>query len=195
MRPVLAAFLLLAPAFAENAPSPRPPITLVFQFEGEYSEAAVEGMKREVDAITRAAGMTFEYRLPSELNESEPVADLIMVKFRGHCGMPTLPPLLDERGPFATTHVADGVILPYSEVACDRVRVSIRSVMDGRHLKRADILLGRALGRVVAHEIYHIITRSKHHGTTGVAKPSLTASELIADELGFNPADLAKLRR
>ena len=125
----------------------------------------MDEMKRELESIMQEAGLSFDYKLRSELNGYDAPADIIAVKFHGRCRMETLPALFDERGPFAITRVTDGAVLPYSEVACDRVRVSVRSAMTGGDFEQGDVLLGRALGRVLAHEIYHIVTKTP--GATG----------------------------
>jgi len=195
MRHVLAA-LFCASAFAANSvePAPRPPITLVLQFEGERSEESVQAMKAEFESLMRESGLTFEYRLRSELDHSTPIAHLILVRFKGRCRMDSLPVLFDERGPYAATHVSDGEILPFGQVACDRVRVSVRSSMTGDHLKRGDYYFGRALGRVLAHEVYHMLARTRAHGTKGVAKTALSGEELLADDLRFDHQDVGKIR-
>lgn len=196
MRPVLA-YVVSASIFAALPAigGSRAPITLLLQFEGSPSAPAVEEMKRELEGVMKSAGIAFEYRLPSELHEPLTPADIIVVKFKGRCRMEMLPALWDERGPFAITHSVDGEILPFSEIACDRVRVSIRSAMLGEHWKKPDLALGRALGRVLAHEIYHILAKTPHHGTEGVARTSLSAADLIADRLDLHAHDVKKLRR
>jgi hypothetical protein len=194
MRHVIVCAVLAALSISAQPPSapPRSRVTLLLQFEGQRSDSAVEEMKRELNSIMSSAGLAFDYKLRSELNEWDAPSDLIVVKFKGRCRMEAMPALFDERGPFAITHTVDGEIIPFSEVACDRVRVSIRSAMDGDDLKQADVLLGRALGRVVAHEIYHIVAKTPGHGTKGVARTSLSAAQLIAADLAFDGTDLEK---
>lgn len=109
---------------------------------------------------------------------------------------PQTPFLFDERGPeaLAYTHSTDGQILPFIEVPCDRVRSSIRPVIWGGDARQSNFLLGRALGRVMAHEFYHVLAKTSRHGRTGIAKHSLSAAELISDELRFAEADKNLLR-
>jgi hypothetical protein len=98
--------------------------------------------------------------------------------------------MLDERGPFAFTHVTNGEILPFAEVACDRVQSSLRAKLAANV---SDEVLGRALARVVAHEIYHIIAKTPHHGDEGVARRGLSSGDLIAESAAFSSHDLRKL--
>jgi hypothetical protein len=44
-----------------------------------------------------------------------------------------------------------------------------------------DRVLGRALGRVLAHELYHILSGTKRHSARGLAKASFAVDELISD--------------
>jgi hypothetical protein len=65
--------------------------------------------------------------------------------------------------------------------------------MSGGDFSKADVLLGRALGRVLAHEVVHILSKSGTHGRTGVARTSLSGSQLIAPELRLGAADLERI--
>ena len=104
-----------------------------------------------------------------------------------------MPLLYDERGPLAFTHSTDGEVLPFSMVSCDRVRHSVESAMWGGDRARADLLLGRALGRVLAHELVHIVAKSSKHGVKGVAKTALSGGQLIADRLELDVDDVERL--
>jgi hypothetical protein len=168
-------------------------ITLLLQFDHKHSERSVEEMKREMNAIMKDTGLELDFRSLKDFNPNEPVSDLVVVKFRGTCQMDTMPILFDERGPLAFTHSSDGEVLPFSEVACDRVRQSVESAMWGGDRLRADLLLGRALGRVLAHELVHIVAKSHKHGTKGIAKTSLSGVQLIADRLQLDAHDVERL--
>jgi hypothetical protein len=56
-------------------------------------------------------------------------------------------------------------------------------------------LLGRALGRVVAHELVHMLTKSKQHGRDGVEKAALSARQLIAESLPLSIFDIDRLQQ
>jgi hypothetical protein len=53
---------------------------------------------------------------------------------------------------------------------------------------------GRALGRVMAHEIYHIIGETTAHQTRGVAKAALSVQDLMGNTLDFDIASLTQMR-
>jgi hypothetical protein len=190
-----AAFAAASAEVYAQSPVARPPVTVLLQFDGDHSDDTLDELKRELSAIVGRTGLSFEYRMRSELGDTSTPSDLVVVKLRGRCRMEKLPPLMDERGPFAFTHVVDGAVLPYSEVACDRVRRSIYPIMKADDRKHGDRVLGRALGRVVAHEIYHMVGKTEKHGSHGAAKPAISGAQLIASELGFDPADIERLHR
>jgi len=183
-------------------PSPSSPsapkLTVVLNVTGAFSPQAAIEMQHEAGGILREAGLNLDW-LPLSEAAKTAVQDLVVVKFNGACVLD--PESLDEgqadihSDPLAFTYSTDGVVQPFSEVACDRVAAAVRSALCSCDFPRADMLLGRALGRVVAHELVHILTRSQEHGRDGVAKAALSGKELISRALSLSPFDLNRLRQ
>jgi hypothetical protein len=151
-------------------------------------------MKREFERVMHGSGYSFAWRLREEA-VGDSFSDFVALRFKGKCVMGSPGYLYDERGPLAFTYTTDGVIQPFADVDCDQVAATIRSAFWGGDFERADILLGRALGRVVAHELVHILSKSPRHGRQGVASESLSGNRLIASELRLSPADLKRIIR
>jgi len=168
-------------------------VTIVFRFDGPSSNQSVQEMKREVDAIMQDSGVRVNWRNRNDLRPTESFPNLVVVTFHGKCVMEPVPFLYDERGPLAFTNTSDGDVLPFSEIACDRVRSSVRSAMWGGDFARSDLLFGRALARVLAHELYHMLAGTDSHADTGIAKRALSGSELISDQLRLNQAELNRI--
>jgi hypothetical protein len=181
MRPSVSCLLALASFWAQAASSPEPTTTVVLDFQGQYSPRSLREMERELDAITKHAKLRVEWRLRGEA-EGTTFDNLVVVRFKGKCILEPLGYMYDERGPLAFTYSADHVLQPFSEVACDKVTSVVRSAMWGGDYRRAELLLGRALARVVAHELVHMLSKSPDHGNTGVMKAALSGKELIAAE-------------
>ena len=179
------AWLAVPSAFGEG-------ITIVLDFQGPRSEQSVAEMKREFAGIMKDTAVRFDFRSRSQASQ-EALSDLVMVRFKGKCVLDPVGYLYDERGPMAFTYSTDGAVQPFSEVACDKVTSAVRSAMSGGDFANADVLLGRALGRVLAHEVVHMLSKSGAHGHTGVAKTALSGSQLIAPELRLEPQDVARL--
>lgn len=194
MRPVISALSMAAMASLALAASPvhSTALTIVLEFQGTHTDRSIEEMKRELETVMKGSGLTFDWRTRSQAND-ESFANLVVVRFKGKCVLEPVPYLYDERGPLAFTYSSDGEILPFSEVACDRVVTAARSAMSGGDFAHADLLLGRALGCVVAHELLHILSKSGEHGREGVAQPALSGLRLIAPEMHISPADLERI--
>ena len=178
---------------AEGLPELSAPLTLVTSAERPLPAETVAEMHREMDKLMQQASIRVEWRELSDFSAGTEVHDLVVVKFRGNCRIRPTPAVLDERGPMAFTHTSDGEVLPFSEVLCDRVGVAAQSAMAGGEFGRLDELLGRALARVLAHELYHIKGKCNDHGHSGVARKALTGRELIAKTLDFAPADARRM--
>jgi hypothetical protein len=189
MRLVCATLLAILTAHAA------PAVTLVLQFDQAYSAKSLAAMKREVVSIVGESGIKVDWRLLSDVPSTESFEGLVVVRFRGACVMQRPSAMLDERGYYAFTYVSDGDVLPFSEVECDKVANSIGREMSRSQWRNRDSILGRALGRVLAHELYHMLAKSQHHGGEGVTRSALSAAQLVADRLPMSRVDLEKLAR
>jgi hypothetical protein len=168
-------------------------VTVVTDFDGPYSDRSVQQMKRETEEIFKSAGVRLDWRGRGEVGSGS-YENLVVVHFKGKCILDPVPMLYDERGPFAFAYNSDGDVLPFSEVECDRLAASVQSAMWGDDFARPDYVMGRALGRVLAHELVHILTRSAAHGDDGVTQAKFSGRELIGAPLRLSRTDVERLR-
>jgi hypothetical protein len=189
MRPVCAILLaiLCAPVGATE-------LTLVLQFDNVYSAASLDAMEREVTSIVGGSGIKVEWRLLADLKPAETFDSVVVVRFRGECYMRPPIYLLDERGYYGFTHISDGDVLPFGEVECDKVASAIGPAMSKSQWSQSDSVLGRALGRVLAHELYHMLAKSQRHATDGVTRRALSPAQLVSGKLKMSGSDLKELR-
>jgi hypothetical protein len=171
-----------------------PPVTLVLQFDNAYSTQSLAAMKREVASIVGESGIKVDFRFLADVHTSDSFESLVVVRFRGACIMQPRDFMRDERGYYAFTYVSDGDVLPFSEVECDKVANSIRPQMSESQWRNRDSILGRALGRVLAHELFHMLAKSQHHAGEGVTKSALSPAQLVADRLRMSRGDLEELK-
>jgi hypothetical protein len=191
----LISFALSCASGASVAPPATPAsLTVVYQFDHPHSEKAFEEMKQELGSILKDAGIQIGWRDRNHVSSSESFANLVVVKFLGACKMDTAADRDEDSGPLAFTHTSDGVILPFSEVACNRVRTSLRGAMAVKDYARSDVVFGRAVARVLAHELYHVLARTVSHSPKGVAQRKLSGSQLVSDQLELNPEELDLMR-
>ncbi|HTA68892.1 MAG TPA: hypothetical protein VK776_11470 [Bryobacteraceae bacterium] len=192
----LISFALGCASGASIAPSGTPtPLTVVFQFDNTHSEKAFEEMKRELASIFKNAGIQIAWRDRDQVSSSESFPNLLVVKFHGVCKMDPAADRDEDSGPLAFTHTSDGVVLPFSEVECDQVRSSLRRAVSRGDRARSDIVLGRAMARVLAHELYHVLARTESHTANGVAQRAFSGSDLIGDQLELSPDELNSMHR
>lgn len=178
--------ILVLPALGEHTPSV--PVSNVLTVavipEGSYAPAVVREMAHEVVRIMKRSGLNLEWHIGTVAEQvfTEP---RVVVKLLGTCGMETHS-AVGKLGPLGWTEVSDGALLPASELACDRIRSSVESVMHHDDQVRGNELLGRAMGRVLAHELFHFVDSTRQHTESGVSQASLTAEELVSDRLEFD---------
>jgi hypothetical protein len=154
------------------------PVTLILQFEAQHSEPSVNEMKRELQNLMRPSGVELSWRSLDEISSKDSFPSVVVVTFHGTCQTkPFAPPLPTDPVALAYAHVSNGTVIPFADVECDRVRSSLTSTPGAR----SDLLFGRALGRVLAHELHHIIGQTRAHTQQGVSRKSLSARDLIAD--------------
>ena len=97
-------------------------------------------------------------------------------------------------GALGWTHVSDGQILPFTDINCDRVREFAQSGLMQFRMEDREAKYGRALGRVLAHELYHIFANTARHGSMGVAKESYSVQDLVGDDFQFEAKESRMLR-
>jgi hypothetical protein len=168
-------------------------VTVILIFKGAYSPSAILEMENESARILDAAHFRIGWHVGSETS-GETFRDLAVIKFSGSCRFDTGPaPIRSGFGVYGKARVVDGVVQPFGEIDCDRVVGAVRSALTGGDYARADMLVGRVLGRVIAHELLHIITRSVQHSQEGVNKSSLSVKELTGSSLRLGPEDADRL--
>jgi len=193
---VMGLALAVLPALGQQPGAPIAPIALYTNFPQQQPPAAVlQALRDEVEFIMSDSGFRFEWRSLADVRGDEVAVELAVLTFRGRCDADGLAAHATRHiGALGWTHVSDGNILPFSDVDCDSVR---HFLSDGLYLLRAparEIAYGRALGRVLAHELYHIFADTKHHGSCGVAKEAYSVNDLLSNEFHFQDRESQALR-
>ena len=155
--------------------------------------APIASMKRELGDIMQTAG----YRVQWGGESNSPF--LVVVQLNGTCSLPagyaglaaTPPP----PSALASTNVTDGRVLPFSVVNCAAVTQSLASLLSSGAAAQRDFYYGRALGRVIAHELYHILMGTTAHTRDGVSRSCFSTADLVAEHFEFEGAVLSEMRR
>jgi hypothetical protein len=172
-------------------------VTVLVDFEQPHAGVSLAAMQSELQTLLGPVGLRIDLRLKSDLPDRPEFSDLVVFKMKGSCTLSGLPvaALSDERGPLAMAYASDGELLHFGAVECDRVRESLRRVVGPGGGRANEAVFGRALGLVVAHEMYHMMANSKTHTRNGVTKHSLSAQELLSGKLALAEVAREAIRR
>ncbi len=164
-------------------------LTIVLDFEGSHSDESLAEMKREAASIMESAGFAFDWRLRSEVgHDSYP--NLILVKLKGECLVDSPLRPRSPRGPLALSHTTRAAVMRFADIECD----AVSSLVGSRLGAGGDVLYGRALGRVLAHELWHILGNTFVHCGNGIAQRAFSAEQLISGRLDLDNAALDSFR-
>jgi hypothetical protein len=156
-------------------------------------------MKRELSALMQAAGYRMVWEDPRFPDKNGYASTLVVLELRGSCGLPPgdyrVEPSVASGVSLAETSVSSDRVQPFSWVNCANLTRMIGPVLVGEAGAQRDYLYGRAVARVIAHELYHVVTGSRDHGHEGVAKQRFTVPDLLNELFEFDPIALAKLRQ
>jgi hypothetical protein len=153
--------------------------TIILSAPDNASQLSLAVLHQELAAIPDL-NLQLSWLKSSDLTTGIDLDRPIQVQLMGRCNLAGAPEKTSrEPGPFAWAHVSDGRVLPFIEVDCDRIRGALFSTMWGEDFQHRDFLLGRALARIIAHELHHVVNCEVHHSEEGLAQPRLTAASLI----------------
>jgi len=187
-------FCLTLAAFPAFGGSRVAPVRLYIHFQQQPPDAVLESIQEELATIMVPAGIDFEWRSLSATMGNEVSVELAVIHFKGACDATDLMPTDAYPGPLGWTHISDGQILPFSDINCDGIRLFTQ-----RELLRVpeglrEVAYGRAVARVLAHELYHIFAKTRKHASWGVGKPAYSAQELLANKFLFEKKECDLLR-
>lgn len=193
---ILSVGLLLAlwPASAGQRGATLAPVALYSQFQQQPPAKVLDAIRQELASIMTPLGLRFDWRDLNANRGSEVSVELAVVTFKGACDLNRLTVhTLSGVGPLGWTHVSEGVILPFADIDCDGIRSFLQTALVGARAQEREELFGRALGRVLAHELYHIFANTPHHGSGGVGKAAYTIDNLLANEFQFDEKESVAL--
>jgi hypothetical protein len=161
------------------------PIALYTEFQQQPSASVQESLQTEVESIMAPMGLNFNWLELANSDGKQVAVELAVIKFKGRCDVSGLIAHDSNSGPLGWTHVSDGVILPFADVDCSSVRGFVQKELLFSHPEEREQLFGRALGRVLAHELYHIFANTKRHGSEGVGREFYSVHDLLSSDFQF----------
>jgi len=161
------------------------------------STQPIQSFRVELKALMHSAGYRVEWRESGMSSDDAVGATVAIVELRGACEgtLGDLAPAPDRtaRPSLASTAVSDGRILPFSWVNCGTLTRMLAPSLASQTLSRRDYLYGRAMARLLAHELYHVLANDQRHADQGVTKASFTVQDLLANRFEFETTALSRL--
>ena len=179
------------PASGQVPDDTAPTVAVYVGFQHEPSQLVVDSIETEVGVILAPMGARLEWRSLDVIRPGESAQDLAVANFKGTCN-PDRPAPLMPPGSLGKTHVSDGVVLPFCEVDCDRIRSFLSAALARLEARERSRDFGRAVGRVLGHELYHIFSRTRDHEIIGLGKAALSVKDLMAARFQFTEGALPR---
>jgi hypothetical protein len=155
----------------------------------------LSALHRELGALMLPAGFRVVWRGAADPPSTD--ADrLVMVELRGLCAAQfsnTASKPLRSSLPLASSSMADGKVLPFSWVDCTALNRFLAPVASHQLHADQDILYGRSMARLLAHEFYHILAQTDGHAPAGIAKARFSTADLLAEHFDFETVALDRL--
>lgn len=168
--------------------------------DGGANGTVLTAAKDELARLLSQAGFSLRWWAGATAAEPVEAEELIVVDLVGVCRSPVARgdrrvPVADAGAELARTRVSGGQILPFSSLDCARVNSLIATPLARVNPGERDRVYGRALARVLAHEFYHVLSRTAKHTARGVAKRAHSADDLLGETFEYDSSALAQLRQ
>lgn len=169
-------------------------ISLYTRFERATPDAVLAAIQSELLFVLRPSHVGVVWQSLPASPESGVFGQFAVVSFKGRCDADNLLPEPSRPGDLGWTYMSEGVIMPFSDVDCDRIRSFIQNALLAVPPLSRPAVFGRAVGCVLAHEIYHILAKTQQHGAWGAGKGTYTVRELVSSAFRFDPRELRAMR-
>jgi hypothetical protein len=153
------------------------PALVLYLDNNVHGRATQQGMKAEFEDLMGPSGVRVEWRNLTGKRQAE-AGQVIVVHFRGDCSASASKSTVADGATLASVQEVDGRILPFVEVQCSLLAALVYPNIRDQAPFQQRLLFGRALGRVLAHEVNHITTQTAHHTNEGITRARLNGTDL-----------------
>jgi hypothetical protein len=148
-------------------------------------DGSVQMLRSDLQRLFSPAGFEFIWKHSPKAGED---FDFVAVSsFEGSCSTAEIPHAHSKTiGSLADTSISNGRVLPFFRVDCSRIVRMLQPQLESLSPRSRQLMIGRALARVMAHELYHIVAGTAEHRDIGVAKAMFSSHDLTAPRFDFD---------
>ena len=165
--------------------------------DSPMTSAAFLELKKEVGTLMQPASIRVDWRNPAVDRDAVENDYFAVIRLRGSCRPAEVSTNFERatKGGFtlASSAVADGVILPFGDIDCAALNSFLGPSLLNEPDRVREFVYARAMARLMAHELYHVIGQTHEHARSGLAEPAFTVAELLSDRFEFANATLSQL--
>ena len=168
-------------------------ITILEESEYPINNQVWDNMVDETQRIWNTIGVNILFKENEPGIESEGFTTF--VSFKGECHLNVHINLNDikELPALGNSEVVDKQVLPISVIFCDRIE-KLLSTRISANDKQAEEFMGRAMARVLSHELYHVIGNTLQHDKKGIGQTGFSVYDLIKNNIDFSIYDQKLLK-
>ena len=181
-------------ANGQVAASPSAPVAIYTDLQQPITQELAVALRAEVKTLLSPAGLEFEWWPLADFRSERPSTVVVVTHFEGQCNVNNLSMRGGPSGSLGWVETSDGRVLPFIHVDCARVRTFLQIQLIGFRPADREVLFGRALGRVLAHELYHVLAGTAKHTTRGVAKEDFSVEDLLGARFQLRQEEAGALR-
>jgi hypothetical protein len=189
-----ALFLAGTSLFAGPEGPPLAPVGVYVEYENPTSGPTPELIQNDVQSILSPLGFDIQWR-PTQAAGNEVWSDLAVVTFEGDCSFAANSREKFIPGALGWTRAVGADIQPFIGIDCRRIGSLLQTQVTSALTRNPERLFARAVARVLAHELYHVLARSRAHQDSGVGKAEFTVKDLLTDRFQFHPEQARLLRK
>jgi len=192
MTPWVILLLLANPVVVRDETLKPVQLGLILEAEDRLNPETRAWFRSETERILKPLPVSIGWRSLERYDRRESFDRIIVLRLKGDCVWPDSE--FSPERPLGFTHVTSGAVLPYVELDCLSIQRTLLSKLEPSVVRRSR-MLGIGLGRVTAHEIYHVLSGSTAHAASGVAKRAFSREDLFRSDVGLDASSIELIRK
>ncbi len=177
------------PVLAKNGPAESGEISVYLKGDFGTSPPLRTAFTAEVNRLMASLG----YRVNWPYHAMNVPGTLVVVTAEGSCTTGGDASAELDNKPLASTQDANGHVLPFVWVKCAELNGLLAPGLR-KDPPAQEARYGRALARVLAHELFHILAQTTHHAESGIAQTAVNEHNLLGLSFEFDEESRAILR-